>query len=89
MTGLRHKEWNADMMLKSPRRTHTALSPALRRAALDFARADLRWRTLGADQAQWTDPDKQRGLAAAFLHYHAAKLALESALPPSESVMER
>ena len=61
-----------------PRRARTCLSSSLREVALDFAQADYRWRTLGADREQWTDPEKQRALAAAFLRRHAAKLALES-----------
>ena len=59
-------------------RARTFLSSSFGEAALDFAQADYRWRTLSADKQQWTDPEKQRALAAAFLRYHAAKLALES-----------
>jgi hypothetical protein len=45
-----------------------------------FARAQLQWQTLGAERERWLDPEKQRELAAAFLRYHAAKLALETPL---------
>ena len=44
--------------------------------ALEFARADLRWRVLSAQEGGWADPRKRRGLAQAFLRRHAAKLAL-------------
>jgi hypothetical protein len=45
-----------------------------------FAHAQLQWQTLGAERECWLDPEKQRELAAAFLRYHAAKLALEAPL---------
>lgn len=60
-------------------RHYTAQCPtadAVKEAA--FGLALLQWRTLGADRQRWLDPEKQRELAAAFLRYHAAKLALEA-----------
>ena len=57
--------------------TASSLTPeALQNAAFDLAR--LHWQTLGADRRRWTEPEQQRELAAAFLRYHAAKLALEA-----------
>ena len=47
--------------------------------ALDFARADYRWRLLSADRRNWQEAERTRALAAAFLRYHAAKLALAEA----------
>lgn len=46
-------------------------------ADLVFARADMRWRLLAADRRNWDEPDRRRRLAAVFLAFHAAKLALE------------
>ena len=66
------------MTPSSPHGTRAFLSSALGEAALTFALADHRWRTLSAERERWTDPEKQRALAAAFLRRHAAKLALES-----------
>ena len=47
--------------------------------ALDFARADYRWRLLSADRRNWEETERTRALAAAVLRYHAAKLALAEA----------
>jgi hypothetical protein len=44
--------------------------------ALAFAQAHHRWLRLRAEPLSWTEPDRQRSLAVAFLDYHAAKLAL-------------
>jgi hypothetical protein len=44
--------------------------------ALAFAQAHHRWLRLGAEAQSWSEPDRQRSLAIAFLDYHAAKLAL-------------
>jgi hypothetical protein len=44
-----------------------------------FDQAETRWRALGADPQRWTDPQGRRELAAAFLRYHAVKLAMEEA----------
>ena len=41
----------------------------------EFAQAQCHWRALGADRRRWVEPGEQRALAAAFLRYHAAKLA--------------
>ncbi len=64
-------------------------SAPFKEAARNYALASRQWRTLGADQEQWTDPQKQRDLAAAFLRYHAAKLSLESTTPDVSESIER
>ena len=66
------------MMSPAPEHNRSFWSSSFGEAALDFAQADYRWRTLGADREQWFDPEKKRELAAAFLRRHAAKLALEA-----------
>ncbi len=63
-------------MLTQPETSEAPTPEALKKAAFELAR--LRWRTLGADRERWLDPEKQRELAAAFLRYHAAKLAVEA-----------
>lgn len=45
-------------------------------AALTFAQAHHRWLRLRAEPQSWTEPERQRALATAFLQFHAAKLAL-------------
>lgn len=57
----------------------------IRSAALAFALADYRWQILSIEADRWTDPDGLRTLAAVFLQYHAAKLALE-ALPTDSAL---
>ena len=48
--------------------------------ALAFAQAHHQWLRLSGETHSWTDPERQRSLAVAFLNFHAAKLALTESI---------